>query len=78
MPLTVAPTDCDLKIVKIVAEDKLKKHLENLGITPGAVIRMLSASGGSVICMIKDCKLAIDSNLSSHIFVKAARADALL
>ena len=78
MPLTVAPADCELRIVKIVAEEKIKKHLENLGITVNSVIIVLYASGGSVICRIKECKLAIDNQLSARIFVKDARADALI
>ena len=69
MPLTVAPIGQDLRIVKIITDERTKKHLENLGITLQASIRILSVSGGSAICMVKDCKLALDTALSRHIFV---------
>ena len=33
MPLVIAPPNKELKIVKILADEKTKKHLESLGIT---------------------------------------------
>ena len=58
-----------MRIVRIVADEKIKKHLENLGITVNGEITILSSSGGTVVCKIKDGRVALDSNLSTHIFV---------
>ncbi|MDY4186811.1 MAG: FeoA family protein [Candidatus Borkfalkiaceae bacterium] len=69
MPIVIAPTNQALKIVRIAANDKLKKHLESLGITINGEITVLSSSGGSVVCKIKDGKVALDSELSTKIFV---------
>lgn len=69
MPLMLAPLNTDLRIVKIIAEDKLKKHLESLGITIDATIRILSQSGGNVICVVKEGRLALDHNIASKILV---------
>ena len=69
MPIVLAPTNKILKIVKIVADEKIKKHLENLGITINGDITILSSSGGTVVCKIKDGRIALDRNLSTHIFV---------
>ena len=69
MPIVIAPTNQALKIVRIAADDKLKKHLESLGITINGEITVLSSSGGSVVCKIKDGKVALDSELSTKIFV---------
>lgn len=69
MPLMLAPPNRAVKIVKIVADEKTKKHLQNLGITIGAEITVFSSQGGSVICMVKSGKLALDRAVSSHIFV---------
>lgn len=69
MPIVLAPTNMQLKIVRIVADDKLKKHLESLGITINGEITVLSSSGGSVVCKIKDGRVALDSELSTKIFV---------
>lgn len=68
MPLVLAPVGQEIKIVKIVADDKTRKHLSNLGILVGAHITVLS-SGGSVVCIVKDGRLALDRNVASHIFV---------
>ena len=72
MPLVFAPVNTDLTISKIVADEKLKKHLESLGILVDGGIVVLSSSGGSVVCKIKDGRVALDSDLSTKIFVRAA------
>ena len=69
MPIVLAPQNTQLKVVRISAEDKTKKHLESLGITVGGGISVLSSSGGTVVCKIKDGRIALDSNLSAKIFV---------
>lgn len=69
MPLMLAPKNQSVKIVKIVADEQTKKHLQNLGILVGAEITVFSASGGSVICMVKNGKLALNRAVASHIFV---------
>ncbi len=69
MPIVLAPLNTDLRIVKILATDKLKKHLESLGITIDATIRILSQSGGNVICVVKEGRLALDHDIASKILV---------
>ena len=70
MPIVLAPLNQKLKVVKIVASDDLKKHLESLGITIGGEITVLSSSGGSTVCLIKDGRVALDSGISTKIFVE--------
>ncbi len=69
MPIVIAPVNRELRIVRITADEKLKKHLESLGITINGAITVLSASGGSVVCKIKDGRVALDRDLSTKIFV---------
>ena len=69
MPIVFAPLNIDLRIVRVLADEKTKKHLESLGITVNGNITVLSSSGGSVVCRIKNGKIALDSNLSAKIFV---------
>lgn len=69
MPLVMAPTGRDLKIVRILTDDKTKKHLESLGITIDSTISLISVSGGSVICLIKDGRLALDKEMARKILV---------
>ena len=69
MPIILAPVNKELRIVRIVADEKLKKHLESLGINVNGSVMVLSSSGGSVVLKIKDGRVALDRNLSTKIFV---------
>lgn len=71
MPLIFAPVERALKVIKIMADDKTKKHLENLGITINSELQILN-SGSSVIVLIKATRLALDAGLASKIFVVQA------
>ena len=70
MPLVIAPQNKELQIIRISADDKTKKHLESLGITTNGSVIVLSSAGGSVVCKIKEGRIALDSNLSTKIFVR--------
>ena len=69
MPIVIAPQNKPLRIVRIAADEKTKKHLENLGINVNGSVVVLSSSGGSVVVKVKEGKIALDSNLSTKIFV---------
>ena len=69
MPLVLAPVGQQMKIVKIIADEKTKKHLANLGVISQSEITVLSSSGGSTVCVVKDGRLALDRDLASRIFV---------
>ena len=69
MPIILAPINQNLKVVRIAADEKVKKHLESLGVTVNGELTVLSSSGGTVVIKIKDGRIALDSNLSTKIFV---------
>ncbi len=69
MPLILAPVGREMKIVKILADEKTKKHLANLGVIAQSAITVLSSSGGSTVCVVKDGRLALDREVASRIFV---------
>ena len=69
MPLILAPIGQEVTIVKIVADEKTKKHLSNLGILVQGTITVLSSSGGSALCRVKDGRLALDRSVASRIYV---------
>ena len=69
MPIVIAPRNQVLKIVRIASDDRVKKHLENLGVTVNGEITVLSSSGGSVVCKVKDGRIALYSEISTKIFV---------
>lgn len=69
MPLSVAPLGVGFKIVRIAADDKVRKHLENLGLIVGEKITSISDNSGDVIIRVKDGRLAINRDLAMKIFV---------
>lgn len=69
MPILIAPTNQELRIVRILVDEKTKKHLEDMGITINGSISVLSSSGGTVVCKVKDGRVALDRNISTKIFV---------
>lgn len=69
MPLILAPIGHEVKIVRIIADDKTKKHLSNLGVLVDGNITVLSTSGGSTLCRVKEGRLALDRNIAAHIYV---------
>lgn len=69
MPIVFAPQGRKLRVIKILAEERTKKHLENLGITVDSEVVVLSSGGGSVIVSVKDSRLALDKDLATKILV---------
>ncbi|MDE6667904.1 MAG: ferrous iron transport protein A [Clostridia bacterium] len=69
MPIAIAPSNTDLVVRKIGAEEKIKKHLQELGITVGSTIQLISSTGGNVIVIVKEGRLCLDRNLASKILV---------
>lgn len=69
MPIMLAPIGVEMNVVRVSADDKIKKHLESLGITVQSKITIVSQCGGSVICNVKDFRLALDRELASKILV---------
>ena len=55
--------------VGVSVEQKVKKHLESLGIIVNENITILSQTGGSVIVVIKEGRLALNKDIASKILV---------
>lgn len=70
MALSSAPFGVELTIKNVTVEEKMKKHLMNLGIMPGSMIKSLYGSGGDIIIQVKNGKIALSKALSSNIFVE--------
>ena len=69
MPLPIAPVGEGFTVKKIVADERNKRHPENLGITIGTGLTVLSQVGGNVIIRVRDGRLAIDRSLAMKILV---------
>ena len=69
MPVSLAPVNLKMKIVKITAEDKVRKHLMELGITEGGEISLISSTVNGVIVIVREGRLCLDGALARKILV---------
>ena len=69
MPIALAPIEVEMKVVKVLLDDKTKKHLESLGILLNSSIRIISSVNGGVVVAVKDGRLALDRSVASKILV---------
>ena len=69
MPIALAPLNTDMKVVRVLTDEKTKKHLESLGILVNSSIRIISSVNGGVVVAIKEGRLALDRSIASKILV---------
>lgn len=71
MPLFIAPIDVELKVAKILVDEKTKKHLLNLGVNVGSTIKVISNSQKDVIVKILETTLALNKETAMKIIIAA-------
>lgn len=69
MPIVMAPVDVKLKVVKVLVDEKTKRHLENLGILVNANLTIISKTDGNIIVKVKEGRLALNKDTAMKIFV---------
>ena len=69
MPLVIAPRDTNLKIVRVNADEKTKKHLQSLGVVINGIIKVISSTGGNVIVEVLGVRVALNKDIAMKIFV---------
>ncbi|MCH5155090.1 MAG: ferrous iron transport protein A [Clostridiales bacterium] len=69
MPLIEAREGETMLVIRVAAEPKVRKHLENLGIMTGALLTPLSHSDGNMIVRVHDSRIAINRELAQSIHV---------
>ena len=69
MPIALAPINQELKVIKVLADDKTKKHLESLGILVNSSLTIVSSVNGGVVVAVKEGRLALDQSIASKILV---------
>lgn len=69
MPIALAPINQELKVVRVLADDKTKKHLESLGILVNSSLIIISSVNGGVVVAVKEGRLALDRSIASKILV---------
>lgn len=69
MPVSMLAPGEEGTIRKITGKDDLRAHLAELGFVVDAVVRVVSALGGSLILQVKDSRVALDKTMASRILV---------
>ena len=69
MPIALAPINTEMKVVRILTDEKTKKHLESLGILVNSLITVISSVNGGVVVAVKNGRLALDHSIVSKILV---------
>ena len=69
MPIGLAPLNVEMRLVKVLVDEKTKKHLESLGILVNSSIKIISSVNGGVVIAVKDGRLALDRSVASKILV---------
>jgi len=69
MPIALAPINQELKVIRVLADDKTKKHLESLGILVNSSLTVISSVNGGVVVAVKEGRLALDRSIASKILV---------
>lgn len=69
MPLILAPIGQPTQVIHVSGDDKLRKHLESLGIVKEKEITVLSQEKNGIIIKVNDSRLALDKNVASLIQV---------
>ncbi|MBQ4483200.1 MAG: ferrous iron transport protein A [Lachnospiraceae bacterium] len=69
MPLTYASAGEENVIKKIGGSPEVKRHLENLGFTPGGKVTLVSILGGNVIVRVKESRIALNEDMARKVMV---------
>lgn len=69
LPLVSAPLGTEVTVAKINAEEKVKKHLEDLGILAGQPITLMADSMGNSVVRVKESRLVLNQDLAEKIYV---------
>lgn len=70
MALAFAPIGREMTVEAIRADDKVKKHLADLGLTVGGKVTPLSAAGGNMIFQVLESRIALNNSLAMRITVR--------
>lgn len=69
MPLIYASPGEENIIKKVGGNPDVKRHLENLGLTPGGTATLVNVMGGNVIVKVKESRIAIDKEMAKKVMI---------
>ncbi|EPH95581.1 FeoA domain protein [Enterococcus faecalis 13-SD-W-01] len=63
-------------VEKICTEENVKRHLQNIGVTPGSKVVVVNISGKNAILLVKSQRVAVSRELLSQIFIQKNQTSA--
>lgn len=69
MPLTLANIGEEYIIKKVGGLGETKKHLEDLGFTPGGSVSVVNTLAGNLIINIRESRVALSKEMAQKIMV---------
>lgn len=75
MPLFISPLNVGVKIVKMLTDEKTKRHLMNLGLCVGSEVMVISHTPKDIIIKVLDTSLAINKDIAMRIIVAQERKE---
>lgn len=69
MPLTLLDFNTAYQVLRIAGDDKVRHHLQSMGIVPGAVVRLLSKLGKNYIVKVNNTSFGLTNDLAKRIIV---------
>ncbi len=69
MPLSMIRTGQPGVVQKIGGREDTRRFLENLGFVIGAVVTVVSDTGGNIIVNVKESRVALGKEMANKIFV---------
>ena len=69
MPLSMIGEGETATITRVGGKEETRRSLENLGFVVGAIVTVISKTGGNVIVNIKESRVAIGKDMATKIMV---------
>lgn len=69
MPLSMINEGETATITRVGGKEETRRFLENLGFVVGAVVTVVSKTGGNVIVNVKESRVAIGKDMATKIMV---------
>ena len=69
LPLALAPVGEKQKIKKISGNDKVRQHLQELGLVMDATVTVVSSENDNVILGVGESRVALGADLARRIMV---------
>ncbi|MDE6888513.1 MAG: ferrous iron transport protein A [Eubacterium sp.] len=69
MPLSMIRTGQPGVVKKIGGREDTRRFLENLGFVIGAIVTVVSDTGGNIIVNVKESRVALGKEMANKIFV---------